>query len=88
MSKTSRFKVLATQKLTQLTTTYSTTSVAGFDVPFTLAWKGTMVVNFTAGGTTADIANVVDNSIHVVAFATSIDFVPKLVYSSRIRFVG
>lgn len=44
-------------------------------------------VNFTAG-TTASIANVVDNSIHVIAFSNTADPVVSLAYNARIRFQG
>lgn len=42
-------------------------------------------VNFNAG-TTASVANVIDNSIHMVAFATSTQW--QLEYNARIRFQG
>lgn len=44
-----------------------------------------MIVNFN-GGTTASIANVVDNSLHVIAYATTAS--STLSYNARIRFVG
>lgn len=44
-------------------------------------------VNFNAG-TTASIANVIDNSLHIIAFATSNAGTPTIAYNARIRFVG
>lgn len=44
-----------------------------------------LVVNFNAG-TTADIANVIDNSLHVIAF--SVLGTATLSYNARIRFQG
>lgn len=44
-------------------------------------------VNFNAG-ITASIANVVDNSIHVVAYCSSEDCVPTISYNARLRFIG
>lgn len=42
-------------------------------------------VNFNAG-TTADVANVIDNSLHVIAFSTVTN--STLAYNARIRFQG
>ena len=39
-------------------------------------------------GTTENISNVVDNSIHVIAYANSISDTPKISYNSRLRFTG
>jgi len=47
-----------------------------------------MKVKFNAG-TTASVANVIDNSIHVIAYASNITGVaPTISYQSRLRFVG
>lgn len=45
------------------------------------------VVNFNAG-TTASIANVIDNSLHIIAFVNSTSGVPTIAYNARIRFIG
>lgn len=42
-------------------------------------------INFTSG-TTADVANVLDNSLHVVAFATATSI--DMFYNARMRFIG
>jgi len=45
-------------------------------------------INFN-GGTTASIANVIDNSIHVIAFSSnSISLSPTIQYNARLRFMG
>lgn len=44
-----------------------------------------MVINFNAG-TTASIANVTDNSVHVIAYANGAGL--RLNYGARLRFVG
>lgn len=44
-------------------------------------------INFNSG-TTASIANVTDNSIQVIAFATSTAQAPTLSYNARLRFIG
>jgi len=46
-----------------------------------------LVINFTTG-TTGVIANVMDNSIHMVAFADDSTGQPQLAYNSRFRFIG
>jgi len=44
-------------------------------------------INFNAG-TTASIANVLDNSIHVIAFANNVGLTPVIAYNARLRFMG
>lgn len=44
-------------------------------------------INFK-NGTTADIANVLDNSIHVIGFASLASPVVNLSYQARLRFMG
>lgn len=46
-----------------------------------------LIVNFNAG-TTASVANVVDNSLHMIAFTNSTSIAPMLNYNARIRFRG
>ena len=38
--------------------------------------------------TTAGVSSVVDNSLHVVAFASDVESAPSIRYNARIRFVG
>lgn len=96
MSNTSRFKVLKQWKWNRqvsLPITNDTGATGGviqegISIPFDISWKGVMPVNFTVGSTTADVANVVDNSLHLIAFASDASFVPLIYAGSRIRFVG
>lgn len=44
-------------------------------------------INFNAG-TTASIANVIDNSLHVIAYTNNVAGVPTISYNARLRFVG
>lgn len=86
-----RFKVLKTFKCNlsdPAVTHFAVDSFAtnALQVPF--AWylpKLNLPVNFNAG-TTASIANVIDNSLHVVCFSTITGL--KLQYQARIRFQG
>lgn len=92
MSYTSRFKVLKTWKkqLRIPTISYDGTNMEqmGFTTPFTLKWKGDIPVTFTTGSTTADIANVTNNAIQVIAFTSSTDLTPGINYNCRMRFYG
>jgi len=55
------------------------------DFDWYIPFKGGLPVNLNAG-TTADVANVIDNSLHVVAFATTAGCL--IGYNARIRFQG
>lgn len=62
--------------------------VGGTQVPFEFYIKNlNLKVNFNSG-TTASIANVVDNSLHIIANTTNAVRVPTIQYSARIRFYG
>jgi len=90
-----RFQVLAVHK------GYLASPMVGTDGSFTNSSGGqeenfvlqkglNLPVTFTTG-TTADIANVIDNSLHVIAFADTSSTAPNqlsLAYDARIRFVG
>lgn len=64
-------------------------SYSGQIKPFHIFRKfpGGLPVNFNAG-TTASIANVIDNSLHVIAYTNDTTVIPQLAYNARIRFVG
>lgn len=61
--------------------------IMGVRVPIEVYKKVSIPVNFNGVGTNASVANVSDNSLHVVAFCT-LDGVATLSYNARIRFVG
>ncbi len=46
-----------------------------------------MKCNFNAG-TTEDVANIIDNSLHIVGFCSSQNLGPDINYNARLRFVG
>lgn len=52
-----------------------------------IRFKDGLPVNFN-GGTTASIANVVDNSLHCIAYSSTTQYAPTLSYNARIRFRG
>lgn len=62
-------------------------SMNGITIPFDCFKKLAMVVDFN-GGTTADIANVVNNSLHMIAFVNDASWECVVRYNARIRFVG
>lgn len=86
-----RFKILASTvidtKPTQKVGDTSNQERDGFQHTFKLyANLGGIITTFT--GATADVANIVDNNIGVVAYCTSTDIGPLLYYQSRLRFRG
>ncbi len=89
-----RFRILKSQTFTLTPTSLSHIANDAFShngvsrlfnwfVPFSNGLK----VNFNAG-TTASVANVIDNSLHIVAFCSNTTGAPTLSYNARIRFVG
>lgn len=92
MSFTSRFKLLAIKRMTlrMPAITFDGTNVeqSGFHTPFQLKWKGQIPVTFTTASTTADIANVTDNSIQLIAYCSSTELVPVIAGNARLRFYG
>lgn len=96
MSFTNRFEVLKTVQF-MLPQPYAfndaatTAAQGGISKPFKLkksfGLEG-LRVQFTTGGTTADVANVIDNSLHIIAFCSSANLAPSIQYNSRMRFVG
>lgn len=88
-----RFRILKSQKFHMTPNTLSHFAVDSFStsgVQKQFNWfinlRG-LKVNFNAG-TTADVANVIDNSLHLIAYASSTGSTPQLAYNARIRFVG
>lgn len=88
---TKRFRVLKTKvyKLPNPNIGYDGTNMEqqGVDIPFKMNVQlGGQKVNFS--GTTAAIANIVDNSLHFVAYCSSTDLAPAIAYNARLRFSG
>lgn len=92
MGYTSRYKVLAHKTITLAPVTIgtdgaNTLSQIAQQKGFTLSWIGDMPVTFGTG-TNADIANVTDNALHLIAFNNMTQWSCVLSFNSRIRFVG
>ncbi len=89
-----RFRILGTRKFTmsQVSMTNDTGSTGGVIISgITKRFQffknlGNKIVNFS--NTTETVANIVDNSIHVIAYCSSTAMAPLISYSSRLRFVG
>jgi len=65
----------------------ATASINHQTVPtFKLSWRGNITVNTT--GTTADVASVSDNALHVICYSGGATITPTLVAKSRVRFMG
>lgn len=88
----SRYRVLAHKTLNLAPTVATTdgantTSIAPQQKPFTLSWTGELPITFT--GTTADVANVADNALHLIAFNNNASWTAcSISFNSRMRFVG
>jgi len=87
----SRFRILKSHvyDLTPIGISDAAATVASYGVRREFDWyipfKGGLPVNMNAG-TDANVANVIDNSLHVVAFSTNADC--AIGYNARIRFQG
>ncbi len=65
----------------------STGSISNMTQPsFKLGWRGNLTVDSV--GTTADVASVSNNALHLVGFTSGTAMVPLIAAKSRIRFVG
>lgn len=86
----SRFKVLATKVVTADITTaaYNGTSLVGFPTHKTFEIYKNVDIPVTFSNTTAGVANVTDNSLHVIAYCQDTTSTPYIQYNARIRFVG
>jgi len=87
----SRFRVLDSVVLHEpnryaLTDGASTGSVSGYSIPFKLSWRGELPATFIA--TTGNVTSIQDNSLHIIAYASSVTGTPVITYNARVRFVG
>lgn len=88
-----RFRILKQKCFTLTSNALSTAGANNFAYPGVIrhfSWYiplNGLKINFNAG-TTSSIANVIDNSIHIIAYATSTAATPTISYNARLRFVG
>jgi len=92
MTYTERFKVLKMKKvrIPMPSMTYDGTNIeqSGVNVPFSMYVKlGGLQTKYKIGGDTAVIANIIDNSLHMIAF-TNVNVAAFIGYNARLRYVG
>lgn len=94
MSFTERFRVLKKLRMNLPAFTMSQNgansfSLPGNQVPFKIFKKlRGLVTSYQTGNTTNQIAGIVDNSLHVVAWTSDTSTVDSIVYQARLRFWG
>lgn len=87
----SRFRILKTwsRVLRQPTVVWDGTNIeqGGFHQTFEIyhSLKGMPV---TYSGTTSDVANITDNSLHIIAYCSNVGLAPTISYNARLRFRG
>lgn len=90
MDYTNRYRVLAHKTFVHDiicgTDGANTLSCATKPEVFTLAYNGEIPMTFSA--TTANVTSCTDNSLHIIAFASSTTPQCTISYNSRMRFVG
>jgi len=89
---TKRFKVLAKKQITftppPLSWDGTNVEQSGIMKPFNIFKKLKMLVNYVGTAGSGGIADIIDNSLHVVAFCNNTDLAPQIAFNSRIRFTG
>ncbi len=88
---TSRYRILDKVEFTLPTPAISGDST-NFDL-FGTVTKWSLSANLKNMGvlfsnTTETVANIIDNSLHILATCTSLSMAPAITYNSRLRFVG
>ncbi len=86
-----RFRVLKSKRfgmqMPRITWDGTNIEQAGYIKPFEMYVDlKNMGVNYS--GTTETVANITDNSLHLVAWTSHTDNVPTMNYNARLRFVG
>ena len=87
-----RFRILKSQVFdltphgaADASTNYASNTVRR-EIDWYIPFKGGLQVNLNGTNTNADVANVIDNSVHVIAFSTFTGV--TIGYNARIRFQG
>ncbi len=90
LQQTKRFKILATRRFTlkmpEMSGDPTSVIIAGLAQRFKIFKTLNKQVNYT--GTTETVANIADNSLHIIAYASNTNLSPLISYASRLRFVG
>ncbi len=59
---------------------------SGLITSFSMYKKLNMYAQYSSNN--GDVSDIVDNSLHLIAYCSSIALVPTLTYNSRVRFIG
>lgn len=91
LEQVNRFKILKTKKinLKEASVVWDGTNIeqSGYQIHFDM-FKNLNRLEVNYCGTTSDVANIVDNSLHFLAFTSSTGYVPTIYYNARLRFEG
>ncbi len=92
---TKRFKVLATRRFIIQDANIANATSFSADAGIIAGGKQkrfkifkNLFLETQFSGTTETVANIVDNSLHMIAWCTDTGMAPKISYASRLRFVG
>ncbi len=92
---TKRFKVLATRRfiiqdanMANATSFSADSGIIANGVQKRFKMFKNLNIETQYSGTTETVANITDNSLHIVAWCTDTGMAPKISYSSRLRYVG
>ncbi len=91
LQQSTRFRVLAKKQFTMQNPNLSWDGTNMEQQGLSRTWKmyvNLKNMNVLFKGTTESVANIVDNSLHLIAYTSSTSLAPLLYYNSRLRFQG
>ncbi len=90
MQFTQRFRILDTAELIMAdpNISYDGTNIEMNGIMQAFQLSTNLTFSSTYSATTETIANITDNSLHIIAFCNALGLVPKISYNARVRFVG
>ncbi len=90
MQFTQRFRILDTQEfiMQDPNISYDGTNIEMNGLQQAWQLSSNLTFSTTYSGTTETVANITDNSLHIIAFCSALGLVPTISYNARVRFVG
>ncbi len=90
MQFTQRFRILDTAEfiMQDPNISYDGTNIEMNGVMQEWQLSSNLTFSTTYSGTTETVANITDNSVHIVAYCNALGLVPQISYNARVRFVG
>lgn len=90
MQFTQRFRVLDTAEVTlqNANISWDGTNMEQSGLIETFKLSSNLQFNTLYSGTTESVANITDNSLHVIAYTNNTELSPLISYNARVRFVG